>query len=219
MTDRDFYRVKLRAAFCRSAAFLGDPGRSAADVADTPECEAILRDCSPGSFECARRIGEVAVVYLGRLPAATGGLPWWQDLLNYERGVFLQEATTAPGPPANRPRRGASAVCMKFSWAVPELIERIQSGQRIGADLRRPVVLLFARARDGAPRVVEVGDRVERVFRATNGLRTLPQIAAAAGTSPDETTRILDALAQIGAVTPAMSPEEMTRIINEREAK
>ena len=65
--------------------------------------------------------------------------------------------------------------------------------------------------------VVEVGPDIERIFRATNGLRTVEQIASAAGMSLEDTKESLAALASIGAVVPAMSPEEMARLINKQQ--
>ena len=218
---RGFYREKLKQAFCYSRECSQPAGSVAEAVVDHPEFEAMLRDCEAGSFECARRAGEMAVVYLDRAPrtGAAGKGEWWRDLLNYERGWFLQSATIAVEPPSNRPRRGLSAVCMNFSWKLPELIAHLKDGRPIAEDLHQPVTLLFARGLDCRPCVVEVGPTVERVFRATNGLRTVEQIAAAAGVSREETEEVLDALAGAGALELAMSPEEMTRRIAAREER
>lgn len=214
---REFYREKLALSFRYSREFSGPLGSVAETIVDTPECEAVLRECAVGSLDCARRLGEMAVVRLDRIPSPPG--PWWRDLLNYERGYFLQEATTAEGPPTNRPRRGVSALCTNFSWNMPELLKRLKSGEPITDDLRRPTTLLFARQADGRVCVVEIGGAVEKVFRATNGLRQVDQIAAAAGVGVEDTQRVLKSLADIGAIVPAMSPEEMARIIEAREKR
>jgi hypothetical protein len=139
---------------------------------------------------------------------------WWRDLLNYEHACFLLLATRADGPPTNRPRRGLSALCMNFAWQIPAVIQRLEENVAVTEELRRPLTLLFARRPDGHPCVVEVGPNVEKVFRATNGLRTAEQIAATAGVSLEETTTNLQALAAIGAVVHGMSPAEMMRLIN-----
>jgi hypothetical protein len=234
---RDFYRRQLAVSFRHSREFSQSLGSVAEALVDTPEFDAVVRDCTVGSFECARRLAEIAVVRLDRLPGIQGAetpgshiepasadiataRPWWRDLLNYERGCFLQSATTAEGSPTNRPRRGVSSVCMNFAWAVPEIVERIKNGRPVTNDLRRPMMLLFARTADGRVCVVEVGSAVEKVFRATNGLRTIEQIAATAGGGDvEETTEVLQALAGIGAVVLAMSSEEMTRLIEARESR
>jgi len=211
---RQFYREQLAREFACTRTFAANTRRVAEDVTGTEAFETVLRECAPGSLDCARRMGEMAFIYLDTTPAVPG--PWWRDLCNYERGLFLQSATTDPGPPTNRPRRGVSALCMNFDWDIPKLPERLKSGDAIADDLRRHVTLLFARGPDAKPRVVEVGAPVERVFRATNGLRTLDQIAAAAGMSLEETKSMLQALAGVGAVAPAKSPEEITQILRQQ---
>lgn len=226
--ERDFYRRQLAVAFRYSREFYEPLGTVAEQIADTPGLDSILQECPPGSLEAARRIGETAVVLLTRVPTipllpseacgdVAGVRPWWRDLLNYERACFLQLATTAEGPPANRPRRGVSALCMNFGWRVPAVVQRIMGAEAVTEELRQPVTLLFARQSDGTPCVVEVGPNVERVFRATNGLKTPEQIAAAAGLSLEETAGHLEALAGIGAVVLAMSRDEMARLIKRRE--
>ncbi|MGA3210111.1 MAG: hypothetical protein ABSD20_02325 [Terriglobales bacterium] len=213
---REFYRRQLASSFVCSRPFSMPLRFVAEDVADTPEFEAVVRECGFGSFDCARRIGEMAVVHLDRVPT---GRPWWRDLLNYERSCFLQTATTAEGPPTNRPRRGVSALCITFSWDVPQVVESLKAGQPVSDALRRPATLLFARDEGGNPCVVEVGPDVEKVFRATNGLRLVEAIAATAGASMEQTREILGALAGIRAVTLAMSAEEMSRVIAAREKR
>jgi hypothetical protein len=220
--ERDFYREQLSVAFQHSRPFYESMGTVPEEIVDTTAFDGILRECAPGSLEAARRLGEMAVVLLSRTPTTAGAWPgapgpWWRDLLSYERACFLQLATTDKGPPTNRPRRGVSALCMNFEWQVPALIEHLTRGEPLTTNLRRPLTLLFARLPDGTPRVVEVGSTVEKVFRATNGLRTEEQIAVTADVSQEETARQLRALSSVGAVVPAMSQDEMARLISSRE--
>jgi hypothetical protein len=233
--ERDFYRQQLSLAFQHSRPFYEPIGTVAEEVVDTPAFAAVLAECAPGSLEAARRMGEMVVVLLSRVPTIAlprqqqiqhspgsehgGPGPWWRDLLNYERACFLQLATTAVAAPANRPRRGVSTLCMTFAWQVPALIERLKQGAAVTEDLHQPLTLLFARQSEGKLCVVEVGPNVEKVFRATNGLRTAEQIASVAGVSLEQTAQQLEALSSIGAVVPAMSPEEMIRQINAREQR
>lgn len=195
---RDFYLERMQEAFQHTAQFASTTGRTAAQLLQTPEFEAVLRDAKPGSLDAARRIGEMAVVHLDRAPNAPG--PWWRDLCHYERGWFLQIATTDAGPATNRPRRGVSALSMAFGWNIPKLLEALKTGTLINDTLKRSTTLLFARAADGKIYVVEIGGNIEKVFRMTNGMRTVPQIAEAAGLVENETKKTLEALARIGAV-------------------
>ena len=195
---RDFYLERLREAFQHTARFAGQTRRTADEVLDMPEFAAVLRDAKPGSLDAARRIGEMAVVHLDRAANAPGG--WWRDLCHYERGWFLQIATTDAGTATNRPRRGVSALSMTFGWNMPKLLEALAAGTPIDNALKRSTTLLFARGSEGKLYVVEIGGNVEKVFRFTNGMRTIQQIAEAAGVNEAETKKTLEALAKIGAV-------------------
>jgi hypothetical protein len=211
---RQFYRELLGREFVHSRAFAPQTGRAAEDVAANTAFETVLRECAPGSLEAARRIGEMAFIHLDTTAAAPG--PWWRDLCNYERGRFLQAATTDPGPPTNRPRRGVSALCMNFAWDVPSLVERLNARDKNYQDLRRNLTLLFSRGTEGKIYVVDVGAPVEKVFRATNGLRTLDQIAATAAMRLEEAKGVLQALAGVGAVVLAKTPDEIMEVLRQQ---
>ncbi len=224
---RSFYRERLGEAFALSHKL---SGYGAEEAVDTPEFDRILLEYGLGSLDSARRIGEMVVIHLDKAssldsqpqPTLTLGWPiaWWRDLLNFARGRFLQMATTQQAPPCNRWRRGVSALCMTFEWNVPEIAKRLGSGQpatSAAEDLRRKLMLLFARNQEGKVTVVEAGPAVERVFRATNSLRTLEQIAETAGMPLPDTQRVLAALASVGAVIPAKTAEEMLQTIRVRK--
>jgi hypothetical protein len=199
---RDFYLERMREAFQHTARFAGQTGRTAEQVVGTAEFDAIVREAKPGSLDAARRIGEMAVVHLDRAPNAPG--PWWRDLCHYERGWFLQTATTDAGAATNRPRRGVSALSTVFGWNMPKLLEQLQTGTPITDALKRSTTLLFSRGNDGKIYVVEIGGNIEKVFRFTNGMRSIPQIAEAAAVSEAEAQKTLEALARIGAVAMAV---------------
>jgi hypothetical protein len=196
---RDFYREQIVRSFELTSSFAAQTGRVAEDIVLLPEFNAIVEHGKFGSLDTARRIGEMAVVHLDKPGAPSPGL-WWRDLCIYERGWFLQAATSDQGPPMNRPRRGVSALSMNFHWAIPDVVERLKTGRAVTEELHRPCTLLFSRGKEGKVYVVEIGGNVEKVFRQTNSLRTVEQIALTAGVSVSETTDILQALATIGAV-------------------
>jgi hypothetical protein len=93
-----------------------------------------------------------------------------------------------------------SALSTVFGWNMPKLLEALKTGTPITDGLKRSTTLLFARGAEGKIYVVEIGGNIEKIFRFTNGMRTVPQIADAAGVSEEETTKTLEALARIGAV-------------------
>lgn len=206
-TAREFYRECFMQSFHHTGIFAAQVGRTAADVIELPQFAVTMRECPVGSLDAARRIGDMVSVHLDGAPNQPG--PWWRELCAYDRSYFMQVATTQQGPPANRPRRGVSALCATFKFHMPELVKRLETGDPITEDLRRNITLLFARGRDGNVRVVEVGTPVEKVFRATNSLRTAEQIAWVAEIDIEEVQKILAALAEIGAVDAAKNQQQM----------
>ncbi len=206
-TARDFYRECMMQAFHHTGLFAAQVGRTAADVLDLPQFAMTMRECPVGSLDAARRIGDMVTVHLDSTKNQPG--PWWRELCAYDRSYFMQVATTQQGPPANRPRRRVSALSATFRWNMPELVKRLASGAAMTEDLHRNITLLFARGHDGNVRVVEVGTPVEKVFRATNGLRTTEQIASAAEIDITEVQKIIAALAEIGAVEAAKTQQQM----------
>jgi len=193
---RRYYRDRLVRSFRYSRLF-AQAGRTAAQVVDTSLFQKFLDECVLGSLEAARRVGEMAVVHL-TVPNPPG--PWWGELLEYEQGFFLQAATADHGPLTHVPRHGTSALCRSFHWNLPEILPRVKSGQTIGDDLKKDLVLLFSRTAAGKIYVVEVEKTTELVWRHTDGVRNVGQIAAAAALPVEAVQSTLQALSEIGAV-------------------
>jgi hypothetical protein len=128
--------------------------------------------------------------------------PWWRDLVEYEYAYFLQAATSEPGSRTRRHTRGASAFCQTFSWSLPEVLERLRSGQAISDELRRECTLLFSRTHLGRVFVVQLEKDAAAVFRSANGFRTPEQIAAAAGVPVEAVVPLLEQFVELGAVEP-----------------
>ncbi len=207
-SPRDCYRAALAASFGHSGRLAEQTGRRAEQLVDTPEFDRILAAAQPMSLEAARRIGDLAVVYLSAV-AVPG--PWWRELLAYERAHFLQAASTDQRLVTYFPRRGVAATTVNFTWDLPQLLKLIDSAPvphprrgeaepGVGDIPHRQLTLLFSRAPDGRLCVVELEKPVAAVFRMTNGMRKKEQIADAAGLPLPQTEEILHALAQIGAV-------------------
>lgn len=201
---RRYYRDRLARSFRYSHRFRAQTGRVAEQVVDRPEFDAFLSSCVLGSLQAAQRVGQFAAVHLeGTHPA-----PWWPDLLEYEYVYFLQAATSEPTPPAKYPRKGLSAVCRRFAWALPQMLPQLRLGHTLEEDLRRPATLLFSRTHTGRIYVVEIEEALEHIFAATNAQQTPEQIAQSAGVSLAAARQALDQLAQLGAIRtsgPAMA--------------
>ncbi len=192
-----FYRDCLQRSFRYTRQFGAHTGRVAEDVVNGAQFQSFLGECVPGSFAAARQAGEMAVVHLDTAPHPG---PWWRDLVEYEYASFLQAATSEPAARTRRHTRGASAFCQTFAWFLPEVLERLRSGQPIEDDLRRECTLLFSRTHLGKVVVVEVEKDAAAVFRSTNGFRTAEQIAAAAGVPVEAVAPLLEQFVEIGAV-------------------
>jgi len=194
---RRYYRDRLARSFRYSHRFRKQIGRIAEEVVDRTEFDQFLTECVMGSLESARRVGQMARAHLSTAPASAA---WWPDLLDYEYAYFLQAATAERGASGNRPVPGLSALCRRFAWALPEMLPRLRAGEAPGDDLRREVTLLFSRTHGGRIYVVEVEPEMESVFRATDGRRTVEEIAEATGIPTEQTRAMLASLTAIGAV-------------------
>jgi hypothetical protein len=224
---RHYYRDRLARSFQYSYTLRERTGRSAEQIADSPEFDAFLPNCVLGSLESAERVGEMARRYL---LAAAHPAPWWTSLVEYEHAYFLQAATSQLTPVSRFPVRGRSAVLKHFEWSMPKLLSKIRdfpplakasgacsnSSEKSGAstsvdeiaadDLRRNVTLLFSRNPEGKLFVVEVENAVAAVFNGIDGSRSIDEIASSAGVLRDEAQQVLAALANLGAVVPSPGP-------------
>jgi hypothetical protein len=195
---RRYYRDRLARSFRYSHRFRMQTGRVAEEVVDHAEFDRFLTECVMGSLESARRVGEMARSHLttSKPPGA-----WWPDLLDYDYAYFLQAATGERGASSgDRPSPGMSAVCRRFAWRLPEMLPRLRAGAAIDDDLRREATLLFSRTHAGRIYVVEVEPAMERVFRATDGRRTVEEIAEAARVPSKQAATLLASLDNIGAL-------------------
>jgi len=201
---RRYYRDRLARSFRYSRAFADRTGRCAEEICNREEFEPFLDQCVLGSVDSARRVGEMAVAHLS---SGQSLFPWWSELTAYESAHFLQTATTERTQPGPRYQRSPSATCIRFDWALAEMLPRLRKGEPVGEELHRAVTLLFSRTHMGRIYVVELDECTAAVFGATDGSRTAEQIAEAAGITAQQAEEALSNLAQIGAVgAPGASP-------------
>ncbi len=196
---RRYYRGCLGRSFQHTQTFATATGRGAADILDSAQFAGFVDECVLGAFDSARRVGEMARVHLDG--AAHPGA-WWRDLVAYEYFWFLQEATTESAARIRRHQRGVSAVCQTFAWLVSRILERLRAGEAVPNDLHQECTLLFSRGADGRVVVVEMERDAAAVFRATNGYRTVEQVATAAAVPQDLAATVLEQLEEIGAIVP-----------------
>lgn len=193
---RRYYRDRLARSFRYSQRFRKTLRRAAEEVVDGTEFSEFLKGCVIGSLKSAQRVGAMARSHLMVAPYPA----WWPELLEYECAYFLQAATAERATVGDRPSPGASAVCRRFAWALPEVLLRLRAGKDIGDELRSKSTLLFSRTHTGRIYVVEVEPAVEKVFCAVDGRRTEDEVAEATGVAAEDVCRILVSLDSIGAV-------------------
>lgn len=198
---RRYYRDRLLRSFRYSRVFADRTGRRAEEVCGLPEFEPFLDQCVLGSLASARRAGEMAVAHLS---PGKGLFPWWSALTAYESTHLLQTATTERAQPGPRCRRASSAACVRFDWALSEMLPRLRRSETPGEESRRGVTLLFSRTHMGKIYVVELDESTAAVFEATDGARAVDQIATAAGLTQEQAEETLRGLEEIGAVVLAV---------------
>ena len=193
---RRYYRDRLIRSFRYSRLFSAQTGRRAEEICESETFEPFLGQCLLGSVDSARRAAEMAAAHLApgqRL------FPWWSSLTEYESAHLLQTATTERAQPGQHYQRASSAICSRFDWALPEMLPRLRRGETVGEEFRRGVTLLFSRTHMGKIYVVELDGLTEAIFRATDGFRSVEQIAEAASVNRREAVDALNSLAEIGA--------------------
>jgi hypothetical protein len=194
---RRYYRDRLIRSFRYSRIVTGKTGRRAEEICDREEFELFLDQCVLGSVDSARRAGQMAVAHLS---PGQSLFPWWSELTAYEAGHLLQTATTERVQPGPRYQRSPSATCIRFEWALPEMLPRLRKGETPGEESHRGVTLLFSRTHMGKIYVVELDESTAAVFRATDGSRTSEQVAEVAGVTIQQAEEALSNLAQVGAL-------------------
>ena len=196
---RRYYRDRLHRGFRHAARLLRSEG-AAANLVDTPTFDLILNGCVLGSLATARAVGDLVLSGLGGKRSED----WWTELLQYEFAFFVQLATSEPTPVSNFPLRAISTVICEFEFPIPDIMEKLKNGQDVGA-LRAPTTLLFSRTHHGRIYVVQLDLTASAVIRAVNGSRDVSEIAEQAAISHEETSRVLDDLIRISAVSSPVS--------------
>jgi hypothetical protein len=194
---RRYYRDRLIRSFRYSRRFANRAGRRAEEVCELPECESFLDDCVLGSLDSARRAGEMAGAHLA---PGRSLFPWWSDLTAYQSAHLLQTATTERAQPGAHYQRAPSATCIRFDWALPEMLALLRRGENPGEEFRRGATLLFSRTHMGKIFVVELDKNTAAVFGATDGSCALEQIAERAGVTHKQAEEALQSLGEVGAV-------------------
>ncbi len=201
---RHFYRERIVRLFAASRALARVRGVDPLAVLDGPAFAAVLDDAELGSAASA---DAVARLVEGALAAVLAPLPYGAALVAYEGTLFRAEAgprqwrppapDAPPGPPARSPHARLCAV----DWDVTGLVSAVRRGDAARPEpVRRPTRLLVALGASGRVTTLRCPEPVARLLDALDGVRSAEEAAAAAGIPPGDATRLLEQLAQVGAV-------------------
>jgi hypothetical protein len=200
---RHFYRERIVRLFRSSRALALARGRDPLVVLASPPFSAALDSAVLGSPETA---DAVARLVEARLLQGLSDCPFGRDLVRYEGTMFRVEAAPrrwngSPAPREGPPRRSPGARLVEMEWNLVPLIAALRSGApALPEPPREPTRFLIALSPEGRVSAVRCPDPVKRLLDALDGRRTPGEIASTAGVSEADAERLLEKLADIGAV-------------------
>ena len=213
---RHFYHERIVHFFRYSGALARVTGRRPEAVLRQPQFDALLSTAVLGARDTARAVAELVVAHVaGGGTGGGGAIPYHADLLRYEETMMVVEA----GPRVWREigkgeaGRGTGAppelvegtALLELDYDLPAVLAKLlqpwtTSPPSPPEAARRPTKLLVARSRHGRVTVARADEAVASIVRLTDGVRTLEDLARAAGLRPAELEATLSGLTEIGAV-------------------
>jgi hypothetical protein len=198
---RHFYRERIVRLFAACRRLARDAGRDPLALLDEPAFRALLARAEVGTAQTA---DAVAALVEGEARPIVAGRPWGAALLAYEGALFRVEA--GPRRWGGREEgtvvvRAPAARLVTLDWDVTALVGAVRRGEpALPEPARGPTRLLVALGPDGRLTAVRASDGVERVLAALDAPRAPAWLAAALGAEEAALRRVLDHLAEVGAV-------------------
>jgi hypothetical protein len=210
---RHFYYERVVHFFRYSAALARVTGRRPENVLHKPEFDALLATAVLGTRDTATAVAALVVAHLEG--GASGTIPYHADLLRYEETMMVVEAGRRvwrePENGDGGPKQAASpelvpgTVVLELDYDLPAVLPELL-GPWPGtpptppAAPHRPISVLVARSRHGRVTVARLDQAVTSILRLTDGVRTLEDLARAAGLGAAELQATLSDLTEIGAL-------------------
>ena len=211
---RHFYHERIVHFFRYSGALARVTGRRPEAVLRQPQFDALLSTAVLGARDTARAVADLVVTHVAAGGTGEGGaIPYHADLLRYEETMMVVEAgprvwrekgkgevgqaTGAPPEPVE------GTALLDLDYDVPAVLAKLLQPWTTSLPpvaARRPTKLLVARSRHGRVTVARADEAVASIVRLTDGVRTLEDLARAAGLRPAELEATLSGLTEIGAV-------------------
>ncbi len=204
---RHFYHERVVHFFRYSGALARVTGRRPEAVLGQVAFDALLAGAVLGSRDTARAVAALVVAHVvGGSPSA---VPYHADLVRYEETMMVVEA----GPRVWRdsgkgetgkgttPERVEGTALLDLDHDLPAVLPALLRPWTTPPEApRRPTRLLVARSPHGRVTVARADEVVASIVRFSDGVRTLDDLAQAAGVETDQLEATLSGLTEIGAV-------------------
>lgn len=206
---RHFYHERIVHFFRYSGALAGVTGRRPEAVLRQPQFDALLSTAVLGARDTTRAVAALAATHVAG--GAVSAIPYHADLLRYEETMMVVEA----GPRVWRdtgmgdggrgkgtpPELVEGTALLELAYDLPVALAKLLQPWATPPEApRRPTKLLVARSRHGRVTVARADEAVASIVRLTDGVRTLEDLARAAGLRPPDLEAALSGLTEIGAV-------------------
>lgn len=200
---RHFYRERIVRLFRYSRALCLTRGRDPLVLLDSAEFGSVLDSAILGSPATAEAVAELVEA---RLLADLDDRPYASALVRYEGTLFRVEAgprrwhapaTSGDGISVRSPH----ARIIDLDWNLTPLITALRAGaSSLPEPVREPTRLLVALSPRGRVTSVRCPDPILRLLDALDGRRGVAEAASVAGLSEAEAAKLVERLAEIGAV-------------------
>ncbi len=207
---RHFYHERIVHFFKYSGTLARVTGRRPDAVLRHPAFDALLPAAVLGSRETAVRVAGLAAAHV-RGGGASPGIPYLDDLLQYEQAMMVVEAgprvwrestgkgEEGRGKGAAEPVEGT--VLLDLAYDLPAILPQLlRTWTDVPQAPARPTRLLVARSRHGRVAVARPDAATARVLERADGRTTLDELARASGLSPRALEATLAELTELGAV-------------------
>jgi len=206
---RHFYHERVIHFFRYSGALARVTDRRPEAVLRAPQFDALLSTAVLGSRDTARAVAALVVAHVAG--GAVGTIPYLADLQRYEETMMVVEAgprvwrDTEKGDggrgKGTSPELVQGTVLLELDYDLPAVLAKLLQPWATPPEApRRPAKLVVARSRHGRVTVARADEAVASIVRLTDGVRTLEDLARAAGLRPAELEAALSGLTEIGAV-------------------
>ena len=200
---RHYYRERVVHYFKYSRALAPLTGRPPEATLKTPEFTALIPRLVLGERASAQMVLDLLQ---SQLLEAAGPVrmkvPYWDDLIAYQRAFFLSDALPPPAAGAMPfPARAETATILEMGWDLPAVLPLLlRPFQELPMPSQTPTRLLFARSQHGEVTALRCTDALKSLLENLTGQENPYQVAARMGLETATFDKTLRQLEQLGAI-------------------